>query len=179
MLAQWLQIGDRAFSFAAPKDLLLAFVAPIFVVLAVVAHVRRRRAARAGWPVPAAWRLWLATLLRTAAYLCVVAAISGVTLVETEREDRLTVVAVQDASQSISRFETSWMRNWLDPADHKEGGIYGRWFDCDSEPLPIIKRVKLAELRDHLPSDTPVVTAEERAEELRIRVRACQRRRRW
>ena len=44
---------------------------------------------------------------------------------------------------------------------------------------PMIKRVKLAELRQHLPADTPVVTPEERAEELRRRVRACQRRRRW
>ncbi len=69
--------------------------------------------------------------------------------------------------------------NWLDPAGYKEGGIYGRWFDCDSEPLPVIKRVKLAELRDHLPADTPVVTTAERVEELRRRVRACQRRRRW
>ncbi|MCB2060300.1 MAG: hypothetical protein R3E09_14090 [Novosphingobium sp.] len=69
--------------------------------------------------------------------------------------------------------------NWLDPAGYREGGIYGRWYDCDSEPVPIIRRVKLAALRDHLPPDTPAVTPEERAEELRNRVRACQRRRRW
>jgi hypothetical protein len=69
--------------------------------------------------------------------------------------------------------------NWLDPAGYTEGGIYGRWYDCDSEPTPTLKRVKLAELRDHLPADTPVVTPEQRAEELRQRVRACQRRRRW
>lgn len=69
--------------------------------------------------------------------------------------------------------------NWLDPAGYKEGGIYGRWFDCDTNPTPIIKRVKLAELRAHLPEDTEVVSAQERAEELRMRVRACQRRRRW
>lgn len=69
--------------------------------------------------------------------------------------------------------------NWLDPAGYTEGGIYGRWYDCDSEPLPTITRVKLADLRDHLPEDTPVVTPEQRAEELRLRVRACQKRRRW
>jgi len=69
--------------------------------------------------------------------------------------------------------------NWLDPAGYNEGGIYGRWYDCDSEPLPTIKRVKLKDLRDHLPADTPVITPEQRAEELRIRVKACQRRRRW
>jgi hypothetical protein len=69
--------------------------------------------------------------------------------------------------------------NWLDPAGYTEGGIYGRWYDCDSEPVPTIKRVKLGELRRHLPADTPVVSPAERAEELRLRVRACQRRRRW
>ncbi|MFC0202750.1 hypothetical protein [Novosphingobium soli] len=69
--------------------------------------------------------------------------------------------------------------NWLDPAGYNEGGIYGRWYDCDSEPVPTIARVKLAELRDHLPPDTPVVTPQERAEEIRRRAVACQRRRRW
>ncbi len=69
--------------------------------------------------------------------------------------------------------------NWLDPAGFTEGTIYGRWYDCDSHPVPMLKRVKFAELRNHLPSDTPVVTPEARADELRRRVRACQRRRRW
>jgi hypothetical protein len=69
--------------------------------------------------------------------------------------------------------------NWLDPAGYNEGGIYGRWYDCDGEPVPTIKRVKLAKLRQHLPADTRRVTPAERAEELRQRVRACQRRRRW
>jgi hypothetical protein len=69
--------------------------------------------------------------------------------------------------------------NWLDPAGFTQGTIYGRWYDCDSCPTPTLKRVKLSEVRDHLPSDTPVVTPQERAEELRRRVRACQKRRRW
>lgn len=69
--------------------------------------------------------------------------------------------------------------NWLDPAGYTEGGIYGRWYECSSEPVPTITRVKLADLQAHLPADTPVVTPEQRAEELRRRVHACQRRRRW
>jgi hypothetical protein len=69
--------------------------------------------------------------------------------------------------------------NWLDPAGFTEGTLYGRWYDCDSLPIPTIKRVKLAELRDHLPADTGIVTPEERADQLRRRVRAAQRRRRW
>lgn len=69
--------------------------------------------------------------------------------------------------------------NWLDTAGYKQGTIDGRWYDCDSHPVPTLKRVKLADLRNHLPADTPVVTPEQRADELRRRVRACQRRRRW
>jgi len=69
--------------------------------------------------------------------------------------------------------------NWLDAGGFHEGTIYGRWYDCDSEPLPTLKRVKLSEVRDHLPADTPVVTPEARAELLARRVRAAQRRRRW
>jgi hypothetical protein len=69
--------------------------------------------------------------------------------------------------------------NWLDTAGYTEGTIYGRWYDCDSHPLPTLKRVKFSEIRNHLPADTPVVTPEQRAEQLRQRVRGCQRRRRW
>jgi hypothetical protein len=69
--------------------------------------------------------------------------------------------------------------NWLDTAGFKQGTIYGRWYDCDSCPTPTLKRVKFSKVRDHLPADTPTVTPEQRAEELRRRVRACQGRRRW
>ena len=61
----------------------------------------------------------------------------------------------------------------------KQGTIYGRWYDADSHPHPKLLRVPLDKLRDHFPADTPVVTADQRAEELRRRVRAAQRRRRW
>ncbi len=69
--------------------------------------------------------------------------------------------------------------NWLDTAGFKQGTIYGRWYDCDSHPMPNLKRVKFSEIRNHLPPDTPVVTPEQRAQQLRDRVVACQRRRRW
>jgi hypothetical protein len=81
--------------------------------------------------------------------------------------------------RAVIALEDPGVPNWLDPAGYTEGGIYGRWFDCDTNPTPIIKRVKRAELRQHLPADTPVVTPEQRADELRRRVRACQRRKRW
>lgn len=81
--------------------------------------------------------------------------------------------------RAVIALEDPGVPNWLDPAGFTEGTIYGRWYDCDSCPTPTLKRVPLAELRQHLPADTPVVSPQERAEELRRRVKACQRRRRW
>jgi hypothetical protein len=81
--------------------------------------------------------------------------------------------------RAIIALEDPGVPNWLDPAGFKQGTVYGRWYDADSYPTPVIKRVKLAELRQHLPQDTPVVTPEQRAEEIRIRIRGAQRRRRW
>jgi hypothetical protein len=81
--------------------------------------------------------------------------------------------------RAVIAMEDPGVPNWLDPAGFYQGTVYGRWYDCDSHPTPTIKRVKASEVRSHLPADTPFVTPEERAEELRRRVRACQRRRRW
>jgi hypothetical protein len=81
--------------------------------------------------------------------------------------------------RAVISLEDPGVPNWFDPAGFTEGTIYGRWYDADSCPTPTLKRVKLAELREHLPEDTPTVTTAERAEELRRRVRSAQRRRRW
>ncbi len=81
--------------------------------------------------------------------------------------------------RAVIALEDPGVPNWLDPAGFKEGTIYGRWYDCDTNPMAVIERVPLADLRKRLPPDTPVVTAAERAEQLRARVRAAQRRRRW
>lgn len=81
--------------------------------------------------------------------------------------------------RAVVALEDPGVPNWLDPAGFKEGTIYGRWYNCSSNPTPVIRRVPLAELRNHLPEDTPAVSPEERNEQLRRRVRAAQRRRRW
>jgi hypothetical protein len=81
--------------------------------------------------------------------------------------------------RAVVSLEDPGVPNWLDTAGFRQGTIYGRWYECDSHPMATLKRVKLSEVRDHLPADTPVVTPAERAEELAARVRAAQRRRRW
>lgn len=69
--------------------------------------------------------------------------------------------------------------NWLDPGGNREGAIMLRWTEASSGPVPTLRAVPQAELRAHLPADTPVVTPEARREALIHRRRGAQMRRRW
>jgi hypothetical protein len=69
--------------------------------------------------------------------------------------------------------------NWLDPGEFRQGTVIGRWFECDSHPLPTLTKVLLADLRAHIPGDTPLIDPAERERRLRQRVRSAQLRRRW
>lgn len=69
--------------------------------------------------------------------------------------------------------------NWLDNAGYAKGMICARWQRCDEYPEHATKVVKLSELRDHLPADTPVVSAEQRDADIRLRRKGLQMRRRW
>lgn len=62
--------------------------------------------------------------------------------------------------------------NWLDTAGYSRGLIQGRWTDCDSQPMPSIKKLLLKDVRASLPPDTPRVTPEQREQIIRER-RAC------
>jgi hypothetical protein len=69
--------------------------------------------------------------------------------------------------------------NWLDTAGYLQGTVIGRWTACDSAPIPVLTRVPFADIRNHLPADTPVVTSAERSATLRKRRLGGQMRRRW
>jgi len=69
--------------------------------------------------------------------------------------------------------------NWLDNAGYEKGMICARWQRCDEYPEHATKVVKLSELRDHLPAETPVVSAEQRDADIRLRRKGLQMRRRW
>jgi hypothetical protein len=69
--------------------------------------------------------------------------------------------------------------NWLDKADYPWGVIQIRLNRPSSAPVPVTTRVKVADVRDHLPADTPVVTAEQRRDHLRARRQAVQLRQVW
>ena len=69
--------------------------------------------------------------------------------------------------------------NWLDTAGHLRGMLIGRWYRASSQPTPALKKVKLLDVRKHLPQDTPSVLASERAAALSRRRIGAQLRRRW
>ena len=69
--------------------------------------------------------------------------------------------------------------NWLDKANNVWGVIQMRFNKASDAPDPVVTRVKLADVRKHLPADTPVVTPEERRRHLAARREAAQFRRTW
>lgn len=69
--------------------------------------------------------------------------------------------------------------NWLDTGGALKGMLIGRWYRCSAHPTPSLTKVKLSELRQHLPSTTPTVTPSDRVEILRHRRIGAQLRRRW
>ncbi|MGF6931125.1 hypothetical protein OKW41_000264 [Paraburkholderia sp. UCT70] len=69
--------------------------------------------------------------------------------------------------------------NWLDTCGRNRGTAIGRWYACSSEPVPTLKRVRLSEVRQHLPAATPAVSDTERAKRLSERRVGAQLRRRW
>lgn len=81
--------------------------------------------------------------------------------------------------RAVISLEDPGVHNWLDPGETLRGMLIGRWLGCSSNPVPTLKRVPLVDLRKHLPADTPTITAEERAAQLRARRIGGQLRRRW
>jgi hypothetical protein len=81
--------------------------------------------------------------------------------------------------RAVISLEDPGIHNWLDPGGTRQGMLIGRWYDCDSHPVPTLTRVPMRTLRQHLPPDTPSVTATERVAALRTRRIGAQLRRRW
>ena len=59
------------------------------------------------------------------------------------------------------------------------GVIQGRWTDCDSQPMPSIRKVALADVVSTLPSNTAMVSPEERDRIIGERRAACLQRPFW
>jgi Protein of unknown function (DUF1214) len=71
------------------------------------------------------------------------------------------------------------IHNWLDTGGNVFGSLIGRWYRCSSHPTPTLTKVQLKDVRNYLPTSTPIITAEARLEQLRQRRIGAQLRRRW
>jgi hypothetical protein len=71
------------------------------------------------------------------------------------------------------------VRNWLDTAGYAKGVIQGRWTGCDSQPIPAVQKVKVADVLKVLPKGAATVTPAQREEIVRERRRALQQRPLW
>ena len=69
--------------------------------------------------------------------------------------------------------------NWLDTAGHPQGIIQGRWTECNAQPIPEVTKVKVADVRKHLPPETGTVTPKQREEIIRERRAALLQRAMW
>ena len=78
----------------------------------------------------------------------------------------------------ISRHDPG-VQNWLDKAHNKWGIIQLRWKLPSDAPDPVVTKVKVADVRRHLPADTPAYSAAEREEAIRKRRVGYQLRVHW
>jgi hypothetical protein len=69
--------------------------------------------------------------------------------------------------------------NWLDTAGYAQGLVQGRWTYCSEQPIPGVRKVRLADVRKSLPASTGTVTAEQRDRTLRERRALLQQRPLW
>lgn len=71
------------------------------------------------------------------------------------------------------------VQNWLDKAANPWGILQMRWNRPSDAPDPVVTKVKVADVRKHLPADTPAYSPAERAEAIHKRRVGAQLRLNW
>ena len=71
------------------------------------------------------------------------------------------------------------VHNWLDISGYPTGAIQGRWFEASEKPMPTLRKVRMADVLEHLPESTRFVSPQQRAIALRNRRLAAQMRIIW
>lgn len=71
------------------------------------------------------------------------------------------------------------VQNWLDKASNSWGILQMRLNRPSDAPDPVVTRVKVADVRAHLPAETPAYTPAERAQAIHLRRVGYQLRRHW
>lgn len=71
------------------------------------------------------------------------------------------------------------VQNWLDTSGYPTGVIQGRWTECDSQPVPTVRKLPIDQVLHSLPPATPRVTPQQRQQIVRDRRAALQQRPLW
>lgn len=93
--------------------------------------------------------------------------------------NRLARIDADGRFRAVIAARDPGVANWLDTAGYLSGAINGRWNQADSAPLPVLTKLPLSQLWNHLPAGTPRISAAEREASLRERQRGEQMRRHW
>jgi len=96
---------------------------------------------------------------------------------QTSLNNHQTAVDSDGKVRMVIAAEDPGVANWLDTAGRSEGIMFLRWNMPSRIPgTPVVKRLSLTELEEHLPADTQRVNQEERLQQLESRYRAVARR---
>ena len=78
--------------------------------------------------------------------------------------------------RAVVSFQDPGIQNWLDPLDNSRGTVDIRNYKASDVPQPQAKVVPFAELRRHLPAETPAFTPQQRKAQIAARTDAVLRR---
>jgi hypothetical protein len=78
-------------------------------------------------------------------------------------------VGADGVFRAVLSHEDPGIQNWLDPVDNDRGQILIRLNQAATEHLPRTKLVPSAEVRQHLPSNTPEFTPAQRRAQIALR----------
>ncbi len=94
----------------------------------------------------------------------------------TSLNDSQAVLDDDGVFRAVVAHEDPGVPNWLDTMGHTKGPLLFRWVVAEHGPATTTKVVPFSEIRDHLPTSTGTVTGDQRAETIKARRRAVQRR---
>lgn len=98
---------------------------------------------------------------------------------QTSINDRQAHMTGDNVFRTVVSKQDPGVPNWLDKEDNKWGILQMRFNRASEAPLAKVTRCKVADVRRHLPAETPVVTPEQRRQQLAARREAAQLRTFW
>jgi Protein of unknown function (DUF1214) len=93
--------------------------------------------------------------------------------------DAQAIVDADGVFRAVISARDPGVANWLDTSGYSRGAVQGRWFGADERPTPTMVKVKLADVRASLPTETALVSAAERDAAMRDRRIRAQMRTIW